>query len=121
MSIRIGDAAAELGIASSALRYYEEIDLAAPTARGTNGYRAYDDAAMARLRFIVNAKGLGIPLDEIRLLADAYAREDCADVTHSVAEAVARQLAATRRRIEQLEALASELEAALRKLVVAPA
>ena len=63
---------------------------------------------------------LGIPLDEIRVLADAYASDDCSDVAHSVAEAVARQLAQTRQRIQQLETLAAQLEAAERKVLVAP-
>src|SRR5688500_7376371 len=120
MSIRIGDAAAELGIAPSTLRYYEEIDLAVPSARGSNGYRTYDDDAVERLRFIVDAKSLGIPLDEIRVLADAYASDDCSDVAHSVAEAIARQLTQTRQRIQQLETLAAQLEAAQTKVSAAP-
>lgn len=110
-----------LGVPTSTLRYYEEIQLIRPAVRGVNGYRAFADDTIARLRFIASAKGVGIPLDEIRTLADAYELEDCSTVAHQVVEAVASRLEQTRARLAELSSLASQLEMVMDRLQTAPA
>jgi DNA-binding transcriptional MerR regulator len=64
--LRIGDLAKRAGMARSAIRYYEQMGLLAADARTASGYRLYADAAVDRLRFIREAKSLGIKLSEIR-------------------------------------------------------
>jgi DNA-binding transcriptional MerR regulator len=73
--LRIQEVAAEVGLTTRSIRYYEEIGLLAP-ARSDGAYRLYDRDDIERLRFI---KGLrddaGFSLAEIgQLLEDEEAR-----------------------------------------------
>ncbi|MBN9629888.1 MAG: MerR family transcriptional regulator [Actinobacteria bacterium] len=104
----MGQAAELLGVPASTLRYYEDVELIRPADRENNGYRSYDDATIARLRFISSAKTVGIPLEEVRTLADAYELDDCSSVAHQVVEAVASRLDATRTKISELTSLATQ-------------
>ena len=45
----IGQVAERTGFTASALRYYEELGLVAPTDRTPAGYRVYDEDALLRL------------------------------------------------------------------------
>ena len=58
--------AARAGLGAKALRFYEAKGLLAPASRGENGYRLYSADAVDVLRFIKQAQGLGLTLDEIR-------------------------------------------------------
>src|SRR3954470_23767817 len=74
--LRIQEVAAEVGLTTRSIRYYEEIGLLAPAARSEGAYRLYDADDVARLQFI---KGLrddaGFSLAEIgQLLEDETAR-----------------------------------------------
>jgi DNA-binding transcriptional MerR regulator len=120
MSIRIGEAASLLGVPASTLRYYEDIQLIRPTDRRRNGYRAFDADDLARLRFITSAKSVGIPLEQIRVLADAYELDDCSTVAHQVVESVASRLAESRTKIAELNVMATELESVITRLRAAP-
>ncbi|MBI1234376.1 MULTISPECIES: Cu(I)-responsive transcriptional regulator [Hyphobacterium] len=55
------------GLPAKTIRYYEDIGLVAPKRSG-NGYRVFDEAALARLNFVGRARSLGFSLDECRLL-----------------------------------------------------
>ena len=52
------------GVASSALRYYEERGLIA-SQRARSGHRRYPRAALRRIAFIVFAQRIGLSLEEI--------------------------------------------------------
>ena len=52
------------GVASSALRFYEERGLIA-SERGRSGHRRYPRSALRRIAFIVFAQRIGLSLDEI--------------------------------------------------------
>lgn len=52
------------------VRYYEKIGMMPNPPRTAAGYRIYDDAHVARLRFILRARGLGFSIAEIRGLLD---------------------------------------------------
>lgn len=55
------------GLPAKTIRYYEDIGLVAPMRSG-NGYRVFDEAALARLGFVGRARSLGFSIDECRLL-----------------------------------------------------
>ena len=55
--------AAEVGV--DTVRFYERAGLLKKPPRTASGYRLYDAADVARLRFIRRAKALGFSLDEI--------------------------------------------------------
>jgi MerR family transcriptional regulator, redox-sensitive transcriptional activator SoxR len=65
----VGEAAEEVGLATSALRYYDRIGLV-PVTRTDSGRRLYNAAAMHRLRIVGVCQAAGFTLDEIRELLD---------------------------------------------------
>ncbi len=60
-----GRAASQAGISRKALRVYLERGLLAETERTPAGYRLYTDSDVAVLRFIRQARTLGLHLDDI--------------------------------------------------------
>ena len=62
--LTIGELAARTGVATSALRFYEERGLL-HARRNESGYREYPRAATRRVAFIVFAQRVGYSLDEI--------------------------------------------------------
>ena len=75
--LRINEVAAEIGLTTRTIRYYEEVGLLAPAARSDGDYRLYDASDLDRLRFIRDLRDdAGFSLAQIRqLLEDEAARE----------------------------------------------
>jgi MerR family redox-sensitive transcriptional activator SoxR len=69
-TLSIGQVAARTGVATSALRYWEELGLIT-SVRTTGNQRRYDRATLRRVSFIRAAQRVGLSLDEI---ATALAR-----------------------------------------------
>ena len=67
----VGQLAKRTGLRPSALRFYEEQGLLAPTAHSEGGYRLYDAAAEETVRFLLRAQRLGFSLADIRTLLAA--------------------------------------------------
>jgi DNA-binding transcriptional MerR regulator len=74
--MKIGELAERTGIPASTIRYYEREGLLPKAQRGANGYRVYQDSALARLDLIQLGQNLGFSLDAIRtvvgLQGDAF-------------------------------------------------
>jgi DNA-binding transcriptional MerR regulator len=68
-TLRIGEVAAQAGVNTSLIRYYERIGLLLPPER-VSGQRRYDPAVLRRLAVIDVAQRAGLSLDEIRGLLD---------------------------------------------------
>jgi MerR family copper efflux transcriptional regulator len=64
----IGAVAKRVGVAIDTIRFYEREGLLPEPERRASGYRSYGEGALAQLRFIRRAKGLGFTLVEIREL-----------------------------------------------------
>ena len=62
--LTIGEISRRSGVASSALRFYEERSLIA-SERSGSGHRRYPRAVLRRIAFIVFAQRIGLRLDEI--------------------------------------------------------
>jgi DNA-binding transcriptional MerR regulator len=75
--LRINEVAAETGLTTRAIRYYEEIGLLEPAARSEGDYRLYDTSDLERLQFIRSLRDdAGFSLAQIgQLLEDDEARE----------------------------------------------
>ena len=75
--LRINEVAAEAGLTTRAVRYYEEIGLLEPAARSDGAYRLFDASDLERLRFIRSLRDdAGFSLAQIgQLLEDEKARE----------------------------------------------
>lgn len=105
--MRIGELAAQLGINSKTIRYYEEIGLIPAAPRSASGYREYTDTDANRLTFIKASQRLGLSLQEVREILSLRERGEkpCAYVQHVLHE----QLLSIDKRIAELRALRSEL------------
>lgn len=64
--LRISEVSRRSGVASSALRYYEERGLITSERTGS-GHRQYSRAVLRRIAFIVFAQRIGLSLDEISI------------------------------------------------------
>lgn len=75
--LRIQEVAAETGLTTRAIRYYEELGLLEPAARSEGAYRLYDASDLDRLRYIKELRDeAGFSLAQIgQLLEDEAARE----------------------------------------------
>jgi len=62
--LTIGDVSKRSGVASSALRFYEERGLIV-SERAGSGHRRYHRSVLRRIAFIVFAQRIGLSLDEI--------------------------------------------------------
>jgi len=103
----IGEVAERSGLATSAIRYYEELGLIEPTRR-TAGRRLFLESAPRRLRAIVAAREAGFSLDEIRRLLDSQAQG-----TEDWVGLVEAKIAETRTRIKRLRAIETTLRDSL--------
>jgi DNA-binding transcriptional MerR regulator len=123
--LRIQEVAADTGLTTRAIRYYEEIGLLEPAARSDGAYRLFDASDLERLRFIKELRdGAGFSLAQIgQLLEDEAARErnrerfrstrDPRERRAMVVEArdrVDRQIATLRDKRERLDAMIGEAE-----------
>jgi DNA-binding transcriptional MerR regulator len=130
--LRIQEVAADVGLTTRSIRYYEELGLLKPAARSEGAYRLYDADDVERLRFI---KGLrddaGFSLAEIgRLLEDENARARNRERFRATTDAterrallvdaivrVDRQVETLRSKIDRLEAMVDESRARRAHLV----
>jgi DNA-binding transcriptional MerR regulator len=115
--LRINEVAAEAGLTTRAIRYYEELGLLEPAARSGGDYRLYDLSDLDRLLFIRSLRDdAGFSLAQIRqLLEDEAARERNRERFRETRDPAERRAilvdARTRvdRQIEILEAKATRL------------
>ncbi|MGH2534310.1 MAG: heavy metal-responsive transcriptional regulator [Thermomicrobiales bacterium] len=105
--MQIGQLAREVGLNPKTLRYYEEIGLLAAARRTRSGYRLYDADALARLRFIVRAKSLGLSLNEIGTILAIRQHGECA--CQHVSDLLDQKLAEVEDRLRSLAAYRQQL------------
>ena len=65
--LTISEVSRQIGLQSSAIRYYERIGLLPPAQR-ISGQRRYDSTVLYRLAIVQRARQLGFTLEEIRQL-----------------------------------------------------
>ncbi|MBF6327030.1 MerR family transcriptional regulator [Nocardia transvalensis] len=66
--MKIGDAAAALGIEAHVLRHWESVGLLTPP-RSTSGHRVYDEQTLNQARLVRTLQRAGMSLPQIRRLA----------------------------------------------------
>lgn len=95
------------------IRYYEKIGLMPDPPRTAAGYRVYGADHVSRLRFILRARELGFPIDELRSLLSMVDAHDytCVDI-HTM---TAAHLRSVRDRIRDLRRLERSLSAIAEK------
>lgn len=95
--MRIGELARRTGVSPRALRHYEQAGLIA-SARADNGYRVYEEGAVARVSNIRYLLDAGLTLD------DVSAFRSCLDGDVASAAPSARGLEIARERLAVLDA-----------------
>ena len=72
----IGDAAAELGMPASTIRFYEKNGLIPNQQRSSDGRRLFDEDDLEWMRFVERLKVSGMPIKEIREYIQLYIAGD---------------------------------------------
>jgi MerR family redox-sensitive transcriptional activator SoxR len=104
--LTISQIARQIGLQSSAIRYYERIGLLPPPPR-ISGQRRYDTTVLYRLAIIQRARQLGFTLDEIRQLFFGF---------RNVTRASERWQKLSQRKLDELDALMDDIKT-LRRLL----
>lgn len=112
---RISELAARAGVPATTLRFYEKEGLLT-SARTSSGYRQYSETDRERMQFIVAAKHLGLPLDQIRELLTVWDGGRCRNVRDELRPLIAAQVALAEERIRDLQVFRGRLDAALEHL-----
>lgn len=120
---RIGDVAAQVGVSTRTLRYYEEIGLLSPSGRTAGGERRYQDGDVAQLRRILELRDLlGMNLEAISRFTASQRRLDELRAEYLTHKDTQTNAARERRRAILAEAidlrsqLVGEVDARLTKL-----
>jgi Cu(I)-responsive transcriptional regulator len=105
--MNISQAARQSGLSPKTIRYYEQVALIAPARRSANGYREYDETAVAELRFVHRARDVGFSVEECRQLLQIQ-RNPLRQSAH-VKALVVEKCAEIERRVERLRSMQSTL------------
>ncbi|WP_183452700.1 MerR family transcriptional regulator [Microvirga lupini] len=108
-ALTIGALAEQTGCNVPTIRYYEEIGLLPPARRRPGGHRFYSEDDLRQLTFIRRCRDFGFSVEQVRTLV-SLAQDpdrDCNE-TRDLAQA---HLAEVRRKLIELRALESSLEA----------
>lgn len=106
--LKIGQLARRLDLNAQTIRYYERIGILPAPERTESGYRAYGEEDERRLRFVKNARSVGLSLGEIKeiLAFNERGEAPCEYVT----EAISRRTEEVERQISDLTQFKAELE-----------
>ena len=90
--MKIGEMAKATGLSTKTIRFYEAEGLIPDPPRTHSGYRSYADSDVARLEFVLQAKRLGLSLDEIKGILKLHERSQptCVHVRSLLEEKVAQ-------------------------------
>jgi len=100
--LSISEVAREVGLRSSAIRYYEELGVL-PRPQRISGQRRYDRSAVYRLAILRRAQEAGFTLDEIRQFFFQFRRSTSVSMRWKTA--ADKKLAEIDARIEQLRSM----------------
>jgi DNA-binding transcriptional MerR regulator len=118
--MRIGEIAAQCGVSTKTIRFWESQRLLADPARTPSGYRDYEPGVTERLNFIRHAQTAGLTLAQIRqvLAISDTGEPSCEHVTNLIHQRLAdvdhriRELTDTRRLLDRLAQRATDQDPA---------
>jgi MerR family transcriptional regulator, copper efflux regulator len=107
--MNISDMARNVGIAPSAVRFYERKGILPRASRQSNGYRDYTDDDLCRLRIVVSLRRLGLDLPVAGRLASLCQSGECDAMARDLLPVVSAQRAAIARSRAEIEDLDRQL------------
>jgi len=109
--LTISEVAQQIGLRSSAIRYYEQMGILPPAAR-ISGQRRYDNTVLYRLSVVQRARQAGFSLDEIRALFFGFQDGTRADARwRKLADRKLAELNAIAEQISSMQALLKKMKA----------
>jgi arsenate reductase len=105
--MKVSELAERAGVAPSAVRWYESVGILPPAVREANGYRAYTDEDLGRLRLVVSLRRLGLGPEDAGRMARLCLEHG--EVDRDLAPLIAGQRAAIARQRDDLDRLDGEL------------
>ncbi|MEH0842384.1 MerR family transcriptional regulator [Micromonospora sp. CPCC 205711] len=76
MSLSVGEAAAQVGLTTYTLRWYEQEGLVAPVGRDSAGRRRYTEGDVEWLRLLTRLRRTGMPVRDMRRYAELARQGD---------------------------------------------
>lgn len=101
--LSIGEVARAAGLATSAIRYYDEIGIVVPVTR-EGGKRRYDNEAVGRINFIRRSQVAGFSLEDIARILD-----DTNGAWRGLVRAKRDELAERRAQLDELITMLDEI------------
>ncbi len=105
----IAELARAAGVSARTIRYYGELGLLDAEARGPGGRRRFGADALERLRFIARLKQLGMTLEEIGALNEAFASGQTPALLARLLPMLEERLLQVDERLIELQRLRSDL------------
>ncbi len=105
--MNIGEVAAETGITSKSIRYYESIGLIPEAHRTGGGYRQYSDKDVQTLHFIRRARNLGFTVGDVEELLSLYRDRNRASA--DVREIAIKHITDLDKKVAELEGMRATL------------
>lgn len=112
--MKVHELADRSGVPAHVIRFYTRIGLLVPERNPHNGYKAFEEPDLLRVRFIRLAQHHGYTLKEIALLLKAV--DEGESPCHGMAEILRRRIRDVDRRLEQLSQVRAKMTYALQHL-----
>ena len=109
--MNVSEVARKVGIAPTAVRFYERRGVLPVATRRQNGYREYTDDDLCRLRLVVSLRSLGLDVATAGRLASHCLAGQCDVMARDLAPLVSAQRAAVARSQAELAELDRQLAA----------
>lgn len=107
--MKIGEVARQVGLATSAIRFYEDQGLIPEPRRTESGYRDYEPAVVDRIRFIRAGQAVGLTLRQLNQVLSI--RDEGESPCRHVTELLDIRINDVDQRIEEMHVLRRDLTA----------
>ena len=107
--LRLSAVAKQANVEPRTVRFYADVGLLRPAARGENGYRFFGLDAIERVHLLRRASALGMPLREIKAVMDIAEDSDCTDAHKAFAIALRNRIVHVEQQMRDLTSIREQL------------